>query len=215
MTCPGILLPCQLQTTKPTSRWLHLLSALASVYPYVPRSLFVKSLSLPSFADLVGEQAFVSSVNPFSQIVTLNICLSVHRPQIVPEEKLISLLGSFSRADPYLHDLGRVDELVSTDENTPCTEYLFFAGRSELKLCRSSEASIFTPFGLTYDGTSKGEIIMRWRGHTSIPCLTRKTRGVPESLSGISKEGMNRLVKISVLAEFYLNETCYRRNKFK
>ena len=108
-------------------------------------------------ADLIGEQTFVSSVTPFGQIVTMNICLSVHQVHIISEKKLICPLGSFPGADPHFHDLGRIDELVSTDENTPSTEYLFFAGRSELKLCRSSEASILTPFGLTCDDRSKGE----------------------------------------------------------
>lgn len=136
--------------------------------------------------DLLCRQTFIRSVIPLGQLGCrghLNL-ISRSLRQGFPKEKMGCLLCPLTRANENIGELGRVDQVASTDNDLGGTQDLLTPFCRKTKFCITSVSSILAPFRLTLERWYCQRILLGCCERLGfLPWRTRNTLGVPESLS--------------------------------
>ena len=126
----------------------HLLAIFAAISPDIPRRIFIKSLLLPSCADIFRQETFILAIVPlgkFFRDADFVLFFKCFLPNIV-EEKVKGLLRAFAWTDKHMCELRGLDQLSGADEHLARPKDLVHTIVRQSQLSHTGIPSVLRPF---------------------------------------------------------------------
>lgn len=151
-----------LSKPNPGRTTVNILATLTPISPNVPLTLPIQALLFPPCTNLAHYQSLVVAVVPLGDILGERDFVSDARDAVAAaaEEKVKSLLRSFTRANPHACDPGRVNQLAGPDELGPGSRDLAYALGREVEVGFSRVATVFGPFCFSWSCTCYSDCLL-------------------------------------------------------